>query len=382
MSLPHRELGESWAADRPPPAVLHLDHASCSRVSTAVLDVQAAHLRHEAEIGGYAAQAAAEPVLAAGLTAVGGLLGLGPGDLGWCESAQSALASMLSCWPGLVRGARVAVTRSEYGPSVAWLIDHDLDVLDLPDDDAGVTDLDALPAWLDRQRPVLVVVTHLASQRGLAQPAAAIAAACRAAGVDVVVDCAQSLGHLRCDDIGADGYVATSRKWLAGPRGVGVLGVTPAAAARLELRAPALSARWQPGEESAATRLGSYEAHVAGRVGLAVAVAQHVAAGPERVRERLAALGAATTEAVDGVAGWTLAPGQTTSAIRSFLPPDGVDPLAVRETLRARGVLTTYAGIERAPRDRTPPLLRISPHLDTTEADLEAAAEALAAASR
>ncbi len=382
MTLPHDDLGASWRAARLPAATRHLDHAACSRVSTAVLDAQRAHLRHEVEIGGYAAEVAAAPVVHAGRVALSGLLGLDAADVAFVESAQAALAALLSCWPGLAAPAKVAVSRSEYGPSVAWLVDHGLTVLDLPDAPHGEVDVEALPGWLARERPALVLVTHLASQRGLVQPAAAIAAACRAAGVAMVLDVAQSLGHLRCDDVGADAYTATSRKWLAGPRGVGMLGVTPALAARLELRAPALTARWQPTAETAVERLGSAEANVAGRVGLAVAAAEHVAAGPARVRDRLAALGEATAAALDGVAGWRLAAGQAGSAIRSLAPPAGVDPAAVRAVLRDRhAVLTTYAGSERAPRDDVPPLLRFAPHLDTTEADLAAAAQALAAAT-
>src|SRR3712207_7235471 len=39
---------------------------------------------------------------------------------------------------------------------------------------------------------------------------------------------------------------------------------------------------------------------VAGRVGLVIAVGEHLAAGPDRVRERLAALGRATRQLLDG----------------------------------------------------------------------------------
>lgn len=382
MSLPHADLAAAWAAARPAPAVLHLDHAACSRQSTAVQDAVVTHLRLEAEVGGYAVEEAAEPAIAAGRTGLARLLGLGAEDIAFTESAQTALDRLLSCWPGLGPGSRVAVTRGEYGPSVAWLRDHGAVVLDLPDDDEGTVDLDALPGWLDRERPALAVLTHLASQRGLVQPVAAVAALCREAGLPVVVDAAQSLGHLRCDDVDADAWVATSRKWLAGPRGVGVVAVSPRAADRLELRAPSLGPQWQPSDESTVRRLGSYEAHVAGRVGLAVAVAEHVAAGPERVRERLAALGSQAAEALS-VAGWCPAPGQRGSAIVSLTPPPGVDPLAVRRALREEhAVLTTYAGPERAPHDRQPPLLRFSPHLDTVEQDLAAAAGALAEVTR
>jgi pyridoxal 5-phosphate dependent beta-lyase len=383
VNLPFPDLAVSWSAARPQAAVLHLDHAACSRTTTAVLDAVTAHLRIETEIGAYQAEAAAEPALTAGRAAIGQLLGVGADDIAFTESAQAALDRVLSCWPGLVPGAPVAVTRSEYGPSVAWLVDHGARVLDLPALPDGTVDLNALAAWLGRERPVLAVLTHLASQRGLVQPLAEIAAACREAGTDVIADCAQSLGHLRCDDLQADAYVATSRKWLAGPRGVGIVAVAPAAAQRLAFVAPSLGPRWQPTDESPVRRLGSYEAHIAGRVGLAVAAAEHLAAGPERIRARLAGLGDATATALGGTAGWTVAAGQGGTAIVSLTPPAGVDPAAVRRELIDRhAVITTYAGIERAPRDDTPPLLRVSPHVDTTEDDLAQVAAALDAATK
>jgi pyridoxal 5-phosphate dependent beta-lyase len=45
------------------------------------------------------------------------------------------------------------------------------------------------------------------------------------AGVPLWVDAAQALGHVDTAR-GADAVYATSRKWLTGPRGVGLLAVT------------------------------------------------------------------------------------------------------------------------------------------------------------
>jgi pyridoxal 5-phosphate dependent beta-lyase len=49
--------------------------------------------------------------------------------------------------------------------------------------------------------------------------------------------------------------------------------------------------------------------------------------------------------------------------------------------LAERRILTTYAGVARAPRELSAPVLRISPHVDTTAEDLQAFAEALIAAT-
>src|SRR5207237_2568804 len=108
---------------------------------------------------------------------------------------------------------------------------------------------------------------------------------------------AQSLGHTDTD-IGADAVYSTSRKWLTGPRGVGVLCVRRSLAEELTPVLP------EPPDVPPLRAFESGEAHVAGRVGLGVAVGEHLAAGPDGVRARLAALGRAARVLLDGVAGW------------------------------------------------------------------------------
>ena len=62
--LPHAQLGASWRANRPRPAGRHLDSAASSRQSTRALDAAAHHARHEAELGGYVAEAASDDLVA------------------------------------------------------------------------------------------------------------------------------------------------------------------------------------------------------------------------------------------------------------------------------------------------------------------------------
>jgi pyridoxal 5-phosphate dependent beta-lyase len=126
-------------------------------------------------------------------------------------------------------------------------------------------------------------------------------------------------------------------------------------------------------------RLADAEANVAARLGLSVALGEHVAAGPERIRGRLVEVGAMTRSALAGVAGWQVVePVDEPSAITTLTPPDGVDPSAVRARLIAElRIVTTYAGVERAPREMTRPALRVSPHVDVTADDLEMLAESL-----
>ena len=369
--LPHPDLGASWRASRPRPAGRHLDSAASSRQSNRALEAAAHHARHEAELGGYVAEAAAEDLLQQGRSVIGGLAGMAAADVAFVESAQAALTALLTGWR-LPAGTRVACLPGEYFPNIAQFRTYGLRPEPLPVDDRGRVDVAGVERMLAADPPSLLHLTHIPSHRGLLQPAAEVAALCRAAGVPFVLDAAQAMGHVDVD-LGADVVYSTSRKWLAGPRGVGMLCVRPWLAARLTPVLP------EPEGVPPMRAFESGEAHVAGRVGLVVAVGEHLAAGPDRARERLAALGPATRELLDGVGGWrVIEPLDEPTATTTLRPPEGVDVVETRtRLLTEHGIVLSAIGRERAPGEMTGPVLRISPHLDATVDDLEALAAAL-----
>ncbi|MBN1091124.1 ergothioneine biosynthesis PLP-dependent enzyme EgtE [Blastococcus sp. TML/M2B] len=370
-SLPHDDLAAGWRKARPRPAGRHLDSAASGRQGSRALEAAAHHARHEAELGGYVAQAAAENLLQQGRSVLGGLVGMAAADVAFVESARGALAALLTGWR-LPAGTRVACLPGEYAPNIGLLGAYALRPEPLPVDDLGRADLEALERQLGADPPRFVHLDHVPSHRGVRQPAAEIAALCRAAGVPLVLDAAQALGHVDTD-VGADVVYGTSRKWLAGPRGVGVLAARPAIAAQLT---PVM-----PGADDLPPMRAfeSGEGHIAGRIGLIVAVGEHLAAGPDRVRERLAGIGRHTRELLDGRGGWTVVePVDEPTATTTLRPPDGVDVVATRARLLAdHGIVVSALGRERAPGEMTGPVLRVSPHLDVTVEDLEALAAAL-----
>jgi L-cysteine/cystine lyase len=75
----------------------------------------------------------------------------------------------------------------------------------------------------------LLVTSHILWNTGQVLPLTEIAARCRAAGVMVLVDAAQSVGvlPLNLTEIGADFYAFTGHKWWCGPAGIGGLYVHP-----------------------------------------------------------------------------------------------------------------------------------------------------------
>lgn len=157
--------------------------------------------------------------------------------------------------------------RGEFGPNLAAFDARGLRVAELPTDGEQRIDVAAFARSLRRPgpRPDLVHVTQVSSHSGLLQPAAQMAQVCREQGVVCVVDAAQSLGHVDAVTVAAAAY-GTSRKWLAGPRGVGLLAVRPALAGRLR---PALGPDRWPEDLPAARWVESREGHIAGRVGSA-----------------------------------------------------------------------------------------------------------------
>jgi len=368
------DLAARWRSARVAPLGLHLDSAACSRPSNATLDAVADHARHEAAAGGYVAAEAAAPVLHAGRAAVAHLVGMDAADVVFTTGSNHALDLLLSSWP---QPRSLACLPGEFGPNLAIMAANGFEVRALPVDEIGRVRPDRAEHLLRTDPPALVHLTALASHRGIAQPAARIAELCRAYRVPLVIDAAQALGHLDCA-VGADAVYSSSRKWLAGPRGVGVLAIRPELAERLCPRLP------PPDWPVARTlrvldRLAHGEANIAARVGFSVAVGEHLAAGPAAVRARLAEVGRQTHAVLAQVPGWRVVePPDEPTAITTLEPTAGADPAAVRRTLIERGIVTTAAEPARAPFELRTPVLRLSPHIDTTTAELEQFAAALA----
>ncbi len=334
------------------------------------------HALLEARAGAYVAQEMAADALAASRAAIGRLLGMPEGGIAFVESASVALSTLLQAWP-FEQGATVAVAPSEWGPNLATFTRHGLGMVDLRVDADGHVDLAELEDLLASSPPSMVHITQVASHRPLVQPATEIATVCRQAGVPLIVDAAQALGHVDTAT-GADIIYATSRKWLTGPRGVGVLAAAPQCSDRL--RATLTASHQDPADETIGAALSSREAHLAGRLGLGRAAQDLLEMGPAAVFERLAAVGRATRRILGSLDNWrVIGPTDEASAITALEPAAGQDVMGVRSRLlRDHGTVTTAQQVFRAPRDMSSLTLRVSPHVDCTSDDLVRLREALA----
>lgn len=347
---------QSWVDDRMPTRLVHLDVAGAGRPSREVLDAEVAHLHLEAQLASYVAQERALEQVEGLRADLGAFVGLGADDVALVDGAGTAFATLLTAWP-LGRGARVGMVPSEYGANArvlrrlagqrGWRLEV------LPVDGCGrISDV---PDGLD-----LVTFPQVASQRGIAQPVADVFAT----GTPLLLDVAQSLGQVEVP-AGCAAYVGTSRKWLCGPRGVGFAIVDPVVQAALE-EPPTLA----PTTGTRARRWDSQEAHIAGRVGLAVAVRQWDAAVLPVVHQR--ARQARTL--LDGVAGWRVRePLDEPTGITTLA---GGDPAVTRAGLLEDGFVTSAVPATRAD-DLDGPVLRVSTAAWVEPAQLAALATAL-----
>jgi pyridoxal 5-phosphate dependent beta-lyase len=359
--------------NRLPSTYVHLDSAAAGRSSRKTLSTVASHLERESVAGAYVAAAEAELVITAGRTILAELLGMEAGGIAFVESATAALAVLLRTWP-LMAGSTVAVLPSEWGPALDAFVDRGLRVAQLAMDGSGLVDLDALRQFVTMTPPAFVHFDLVSSHRPLVQPVSEAVAICHAAGVPVWVDAAQGLGHVDAA-CGADAVYATSRKWLCGPRGVGVIGVASSWWRKLRPRASEMDRDALGVEDSPVRLLESREGNAAGRIGLCAAVGEHVATGPRLVRERLVEVGKMTREALADVPGWEIVPAPDgaagSSAITALRPTAGQKVAAVRSFLLAEHQIVTTAAVRaRAPYDMKEPYLRISPNVDVTAEEL------------
>jgi selenocysteine lyase/cysteine desulfurase len=259
-------------------------------------------------------------------------------------------------------------------------------VVRVPDAPEGGVDLEALERAIRGERgaprPRLVALTWIPTSGGLVQPAAAVGALCRAAGVPFLLDACQAVGQLEVDltALGCDLLAATGRKFLRGPRGIGFLAVSDAALARgvAPLLPDMRGARWTSADAfelvDDARRFEQWEFPHALVLGLGAAARYALDVGIAVAAARAHALAAEARTLLAAIPGVrSLDRGAQLSAIAAFAVA-GRDARELMLALRARGVNTTAQSRADAliPLDRAgaSSLLRVSPHYYNTADEL------------
>lgn len=293
--------------------VAHFNNAGASLMPAPVVEAQIAHLRREAEIGGYEARAEAAERLEGVYRSIARLLTCDAEEIALTENATVAwnLAFQAFDWQP---GDKVLTVEAEYASNyIAYLHArqrHGIEVMTVPSDADGQVDLEELERRID-SKVRLIAVTHVPTNGGLVNPAAEIGRIARAKGVPFLLDACQSAGQLDLDvrAIGCDLLSATGRKYLRGPRGTGFLYVRRGLLDRLAPPSPDLrSARWEAPDRfvwyEGARRFENWEFNYAALLGLGAAVDYALDLGLPAIEARVTALAAelrARLAAVPGI---------------------------------------------------------------------------------
>ncbi len=372
--------------------LVHLNNAGASLPPVPVVDAVMGHLDLEARIGGYEAAADAAPAVERPYPAAARLLGCDPSEVAVVESATRAWQAAFTAVP-LEAGDRVLTSAAEYGSNYLQLLHgarrRGVSVEVVPDDETGQVSIDALAGAID-DRVKLVAVTHVPTGGGLVNPVAEVGRVTRAAGVPFLLDACQSLGQvpLDVDAIGCDFLAATSRKFVRGPRGVGLLYARTATTAHL---APALvdlrSATWESSERytmaPGARRFEGWEISTAAKIGLGVALDYAGTWGVDAIWAQVRTLAARLRDGLGALPGVEVRDrGAVLGAIVTFTVA-GRRPEEVRAALHDAGVnvWVVDAGAARLDFDRRglPAVVRASVHYFNTDDDLDSCCGAVAA---
>ncbi len=236
---------------------------------------------------------------------------------------------------------------------------------------AYVAVLDATP------RAKLLLLTHLSNRNGLVPPVKAIIAAAKARGVDTILDSAQAIGKLPIDveDLGADFVGFSLHKWLAAPLSTGGVYIRKARQASIS---PYMGAGLLP-ETDVRSRLLTGTINYAAHLTIPDAVAFHQSIGPAAKLARLRWLHEYWIDRVRDlrsiqIVGPTGA--QAYGAIGAFRPIglqtiEEARRLQTRILDRHKVLLVAKAGLASGP------VLRVTPALFTTTAELDRVVQAI-----
>jgi selenocysteine lyase/cysteine desulfurase len=377
--------------------VVHLNNAGASLPTRGVLDTVIDHLELEARLGGYAAADAVADRSEAVYASAAALVGAALDEIALVENATRAWDMVAySLGASFTPGDRVLTSQAEYASNVIGLLQlarrTGASVEVVPDDEHGQLSVDALREMID-ERVRLVTMSWIPTQGGLVNPAAAVGAVTRAAGVPYLLDACQAAGQLPIDvdALGCDFLSATGRKYLRAPRGTGFLYVRREWLARLE--PPFLdvhAARWAEGDDVVvrddARRFESWERSVANQLGLGRAVDDALTLGLEAIAARVNALGASLRVQLTSVPGLTLHDrGVERCGIVTFTI-DGVDVYELAAALRGQAINISVSTIDFARYDFAArgldAVARASVHYYNTEDELTRLVDAITARPR
>jgi cysteine desulfurase / selenocysteine lyase len=364
--------------------VIHFNNAGASLTPRPVLDTVLGHLNLEASVGAYEAADRSEAALERVYDSLAALLGAHRDEIAVVENATRAWDMAFYSFR-FAPGDRILTSAAEYASNYIALLQMarrtGAVVEAVPSDAQGQISIEALEGLID-SRVKLIALTHIPTNGGLVNPAAAVGAVARRAKIPFILDACQSVGQMPIDvaEIGCDILSATGRKFLRGPRAIGFLWVRRDLLTRLEppfldMHAATWVARDRYEIRPDARRFENWETSAALKLGLGAAVDYAMGWGLEAIRERAWSLAATLRRALSAMPGVTLRDmGATKCAIVTFTV-EGRDPDEIKRSLLAKRINVTTPQIVAARLDMEArglkSLVRASVHYYNTEDEIE-----------
>lgn len=364
--------------------VIHLNNAGAGLMPAPVLAALEEHLELEAYIGGYEAAAHAADALEHTYDAIARLIGCQRDEVAVIENATRSWDMAFYSIP-FQPGDCILTAVSEYGSNymaflqVARRTGAVVEVV--PNDEYGQLSVDALRGMID-ERVRLIAITHVPTNGGLVNPAAAIGQVAREHGITYLLDACQSVGQMPVDvnAIGCDILAATGRKYLRGPRATGFLYVRRALLDQLEPPfVDVHAARWVERDQYElrpdARRFENWETYMAGKIGLGVAVDYALGWGLDAIWTRVSHLATYLRECLSKIPGAKVRDlGVARCGIVSFTL-DGVHPETVKARLAEHHINVTVSSrgstrIDMEQRGLTD-MVRASVHYYNTEDEID-----------
>jgi cysteine desulfurase/selenocysteine lyase len=372
--------------------VIHFNNAGASPMPHPVYERLVTYLQREQEMGGYEAQAEHQQEIEDAYRRLADLIGAQPSELALVSSASRAFQFGLSALP-LEAGHKILTSRLEYVTVFMNLLQRreaGIEIEVIPEDGQGVIDLERLEQAID-SRTRLIVLTHIPTHTGTVQPAEAVGRIAREHGLTYFLNATQSLGvyPLHVGKIGCDLMCSTSRKWLRGPRGLGMLYVRSEIMEQLNPPFPDVRAavwedpyrfRWPPDARAFET----WESNPAATLALGEAAAYAQNMGLEAIWQRVQNLASYLRQRLGELPGAKVHDrGQTLSGIVAFTL-EGIPPLKVKEYLRECKINVYTVGAGNALLDMqdldVDEIVRASVHYFNTEEEVDTVIHALAEA--
>jgi selenocysteine lyase/cysteine desulfurase len=364
--------------------VLHFNNAGAALMPRPVLDAAQDYLTLEAEIGGYEAAERENAAIERFYGAAAKLLGCDADEIAFVENATRAWDMAFYALP-FAAGDRILTVRAEYASNVIAFLQvaqrTGAVVEVIPSDETGQVSVEALQEMID-DRVKLIAMTHVPTNGGLVNPAAAVGKVARAAGIPYLLDACQSVGQMPVDveEIGCDLLSATGRKFLRGPRGTGFLYVRREVGQRLQ--PPFLdlhAAKWVAPDRyeirDDARRFENWETNFAGKVALGVAIDYARDWGMAAIWDRVRSLASRLRAELEEIPGVTVRDiGAEQCGIVTFTA-DGIEPRQVKQVLAERSMNVTTSTVASTRFDMEArslnEVVRASVHYYNDEAEIE-----------